>query len=395
MTALLIASLCCIIWVYLLAARGGFWRAAQRDDARPTTGAEDVPLPSVVAVIPARNEATVIGGTIGSLLRQDYRGRLAIIVVDDHSTDGTPAAARHGAAAGNGSDRVTVLAAPTLPDGWTGKLWAMHHGISRAQALPEPPDYLLLSDADIHYADETLTELVRRAVRDGLLLTSLMAKLHCESLVERALIPAFIFFFQMLYPFAWVNRADRATAAAAGGCMLVHCRSLQATGGIEAIRGELIDDCALARLLKDHGPIWLGLTERVHSVRAYASLAEMRRMIVRCAYAQLRFSPWVLAGATAAMVITYLAPPALALFGSGAARLLGALAWAQMALALQPTLRLYAVSPWWGLALPAIAATYVVFMLDSAYQHRRGRGGEWKGRVHRGTSAREASRPSG
>jgi hopene-associated glycosyltransferase HpnB len=395
MTALLIASLSCIIWVYLLAARGGFWRAAQRDDARLTTGAEDVPWPSVVAVIPARNEAMVIGGTIGSLLRQDYPGSLAIIVVDDHSIDDTAAAARHAAAAGSASDRVTVLAAPVLPDGWTGKLWAMHHGVSQARALPEPPDYLLLSDADIHYADETLTELVRRAVRDCLLLTSLMAKLRCQSLVERALIPAFIFFFQMLYPFAWVNRADRATAAAAGGCMLVHRRSLQAAGGIEAIRGELIDDCALARLLKDHGPIWLGLTERVHSVRAYASLAEMRRMIVRCAYAQLRFSPWLLAGATAAMIITYLAPPALVLFGSGAARLLGALAWAQMALALQPTLRLYAVSPWWGLALPVIAATYVVFMLDSAYQHRRGRGGEWKGRVHRGTSAREVSRHSG
>ncbi len=395
MTALLIASVCCLVWVYLLAARGGFWRAAQRDDVRPTTGAEDLAWPSVVAVIPARNEATVIGGTIGSLLRQDYRGRLAIIVVDDHSTDGTAAAARHAAAAGSASPRVTVLAAPALPDGWTGKLWAVHHGVSQAQALPEPPDYLLFCDADIHYADETLTELARRAVRDGLLLTSLMAKLRCQSLVERALIPAFIFFFQMLYPFAWVNRADRATAAAAGGCMLVHRRSLQAVGGIEAIRGELIDDCALARLLKDHGPIWLGLTERVHSVRAYASLAEMRRMIVRCAYAQLRFSPWLLAGATAAMIITYLAPPALALFASGAAQLLGALAWGQMALALQPTLRLYALSPWWGLALPVIAATYVVFMLDSAYQHRRGRGGEWKGRVQRGTSAREVSRHGG
>ena len=261
MTALLIASVCCLVWVYLLAARGGFWRAAQRDDARPTTSAENVPWPSVVAVIPARNEATVIGGTIGSLLRQDYRGRLAIIVVDDHSTDGTAAAARHAAAAEGASDRVIVLEAARLPDGWTGKLWAMHRGVGHAQALPEPPDYLLLIDADIHCANETLTELVRRAVRDGLLLTSLMAKLRCQSFGERALIPAFTFFFQMLYPFAWVNRADRATAAAAGGCMLVHRRSLQIAGGVEAIRGELIDDCALARLLKRHGPIWLGLTE--------------------------------------------------------------------------------------------------------------------------------------
>jgi len=391
MTVLLVALLSCVIWVYLLAARGSFWRAAQRDDGRVTTGAGDVHRPSVVAVIPARNEAMVIGGTIASLLRQDYPGNLEVIVVDDHSTDGTADAARHAAAAGSASNRVTVLQAPSLPDGWTGKLWAMHRGISHAESLPEPPDYLLLTDADIHYADDTLTELVGRAVRDRLLLTSLMARLRCQSFVERAMIPAFVFFFQMLYPFTWVNRADRATAAAAGGCMLVLRRALQAAGGIEAIRGELIDDCALAGLLKNHGPIWLGLTERVRSVRAYASVADIRRMVARCAYAQLRFSPWRLAGATAAMIVAYLAPPALSLFGSGAAQLLGALAWAQMALAFQPTLRLYGVSPWWGLALPAIAATYVVFTLDSAYQHWRGRGGEWKGRIHRRTSSGEVS----
>lgn len=391
MTVLLVALLSCVIWVYLLAARGSFWRAAQRDDGRMMTGAGDVHRPSVVAVIPARNEAMVIGGTIASLLRQDYPGNLEVIVVDDHSTDGTADAARHAAAAGSASNRVTVLQAPSLPDGWTGKLWAMHRGISHAESLPEPPDYLLLTDADIHYADDTLTELVGRAVRDRLLLTSLMARLRCQSFVERAMIPAFVFFFQMLYPFTWVNRADRATAAAAGGCMLVLRRALQAAGGIEAIRGELIDDCALAGLLKNHGPIWLGLTERVRSVRAYASVADIRRMVARCAYAQLRFSPWRLAGATAAMIVAYLAPPALSLFGSGAAQLLGALAWAQMALAFQPTLRLYGVSPWWGLALPAIAATYVVFTLDSAYQHWRGRGGEWKGRIHRRTSSGEVS----
>jgi hopene-associated glycosyltransferase HpnB len=299
--------------------------------------------------------------------------------------------ARQAAAAASASDRVTVLAAPSLPDGWTGKLWAVHRGVGVAQTLPEPPDYLLLTDADVVYADDMLTALVRRTVRDHLVLTSLMARLRCQSFAERALIPAFIFFFQMLYPFAWVNRTDRATAAAAGGCMLVHRRSLQAAGGVEAIRGELIDDCALARLLKGYGPIWLGLTERVRSVRAYSSLDEIRRMVVRCAYAQLQFSPWRLACATAAMIVSFLAPPVLALLGNGTAQWLGALAWAQMALAFQPTLRLHAVSPWWGLALPAIAATYVVFTLDSAYQHMRGRGGEWKGRVHCRISSREAS----
>jgi hopene-associated glycosyltransferase HpnB len=196
------------------------------------------------------------------------------------------------------------------------------------------------------------------------------------------MIPAFIFFFQMLYPFAWVNRANRPTAAAAGGCMLVRRQSLQAAGGIEAIRGELIDDCALARLLKSQGPIWLGLSRRVHSVRACATIGEIRGMIVRSAYAQLHFSPWWLAFTTAAMLVVHVAPPLLALSGSGMPQILGVVAWALMTLAFQPTLHFYRVSPWWGVALPAIAASYLVFTLESAYRYMRGRGGEWKGRVH-------------
>lgn len=389
-TALLIALLSCLIWGYLRARRGGFWRAAQRDDASPPARHE-ARSPRVLAIIPARDEAAVIGQAVGSLLQQHYRGPFGVIIVDDHSSDGTAAVARQAARTAGGSDRVRVLAAPSLPEGWTGKLWAVAQGVRHAESLPEAPDYLLLTDADIVYADDALSELVCRSVGERLVLTSLMARLRCESFAERALIPAFIFFFQMLYPFAWVNRADRATAAAAGGCMLVDRRALQAAGGIEAIRGELIDDCALAALLKAHGPIWLGLTERVRSVRANDSLRDIRRMVVRCAYAQLRFSPWRLAGATAALIVTYLAPPALTIFGSGAAQLLGALAWAQMALAFQPTLRFYARSPWWGLALPAIAAAYVVFTLDSAYQQMRGRGGAWKGRIYRAASAGEAA----
>jgi hopene-associated glycosyltransferase HpnB len=338
--------------------------------------------PRVVAVVPARDEAEIIGESIASLLQQDYRGDFAVIVVDDHSSDGTAAVAGRAAIAAGASGRVTVLSAPPLPRGWTGKLWAQHHAINHTQTLPEPPDYLLLTDADIRHADDTLTELVLRAVHDRTVLTSLMASLHCENLAERAMIPAFIFFFQMLYPFAWVNRANRPTAAAAGGCMLVHRQSLQAAGGIEAIRGELIDDCALARLLKSQGPIWLGLTRRVRSVRAYATVGEIRDMIVRSAYAQLRFSPWWLAFTTAAMLVVYVAPPLMTLFASGMPRFLGMLAWVFMTLALQPTLRFYGVSPLWGVALPAIAASYLVFTLESAYWHMRGRGGEWKGRVH-------------
>ncbi len=382
MTALLIASLSCVTWVYLLAARGGFWRAAERDNVVAGTSSEAVSWPRVVAVVPARDEAEVVAESIGSLLRQDYRGDFAVIVVDDHSVDGTAAIARNVAAASGASDRVIVLAAPSLPDEWTGKLWALHHGVRHACCSTEQPDYMLFTDADICHDVDTLTQLVRRAVRDRTVLTSLMAKLRCETLGERAMIPAFIFFFQMLYPFAWVNRAERHTAAAAGGCMLVHRQSLQAAGGMEAIRDELIDDCALARLLKHHGPIWLGLTERVHSLRAYPSIREFRCMITRSAYAQLKFSPRWLAFATLAMAVTYLAPPALTVLGSGVSQFLGALAWAQMTLAFQPTLRFYRVAPWWGLALPAIAGLYLMFTLESAWQHLRGTGGEWKGRVH-------------
>jgi hopene-associated glycosyltransferase HpnB len=258
----------------------------------------------------------------------------------------------------------------------------MHCGARHADAMLEPPDYLLFSDADISYSADTLTMLVLRAERDGLVLTSLMAKLNCESFAERALIPAFIFFFQLLYPFAWVNRPQSRTAAAAGGCMLVRRAALAAAGGIASIRGELIDDCALARRMKAQGPIWLGLTDRAHSLRVSGTIGEIRPMISRSAYAQLRYSPWLLLGTILAIGATCLAPPILALVTTGASRWLAAAAWAQMAVALQPTLAFYGVSRWWGLALPAIAAVYVAFTLDSAFRHWRGRGGLWKGRVY-------------
>jgi hopene-associated glycosyltransferase HpnB len=241
---------------------------------------------------------------------------------------------------------------------------------------------VLFTDADITYRAEALAALVTRAHNDGLVLTSLMAELHCKSFAERALIPAFIFFFQMLYPFAWVNRPEKATAAAAGGCMLVRLRALQAAGGLAAVRGQLIDDCALGRLLKVQGRIWLGLTHRACSLRAFRSFGDIRPMVSRSAYAQLQYSPWLLLGTVLAIAVTCLAPPLLAVFGAGTTRWLAAAAWAQMALALQPTLRFYGISRWWGVAMPAIAGAYLAFTLDSALQHWRGRGGMWKGRVH-------------
>jgi hopene-associated glycosyltransferase HpnB len=366
------------IWLYLVAARGGFWRAATRDEQNPPWFG---PWPAVTAVIPARDEAEYIGDTVTSLLRQDYPGVLNIIVVDDQSRDGTAQAARNAAAVLNAVGRVTVLSGQALPPRWTGKLWAQQQGVEAAASAPAPAVYLLLTDADIVYAPSALTPLVARAEAGHLVLASLMAKLRCESFAERLSVPAFIFFFQMLYPFAWANDPSRATAAAAGGCMLVRREALQQAGGLAAIRDALIDDCALAKLLKAEGPISITLTERVRSIRAYPAVADIRRMVSRTAYAQLRYSPLVLAGTVVGLALTYLAPPALALFARGWPQFIGIFTWLLMAFAFWPTLRFYRRSRFWGFALPAIAAMYMVFTLDSAYQHARGRGGMWKGRA--------------
>src|SRR6185369_12218565 len=241
--------------------------------------------------------------------------------------------------------RLTVLSAPNLPDSWTGKLWAMHCGTQHVALLSDPPDFVLFTDADIGYAPETLTALVTHAHRDGLVLASLMAKLHCESFAERALIPAFVFFFQMLYPFAWVNDSSARTAAAAGGCMLVERLALEKAGGVTKIRGALIDDCALARLMKTEGPIWLGLSDQVRSLRTYPEIGDIGQMVARSAYAQLRYSPQLLATILAGMAVTYLAPPLLAIFGRHPANAVAAIAWALMIFAFLPILRFYHLSP--------------------------------------------------
>ena len=368
-----VAAAALAIWLYLIVGRGGFWLASELDNGGPAPAA----WPAVTAVIPARDEAEGVGDTIVSLLKQDYAGAFSVILVDDQSTDGTADVARR--AAGAAADRLIVVPGAALPAGWTGKLWAMTQGVARA--LPGKPVYLLFTDADIVYDPDALTRLVSEAQAKGLVLNSRMARLRCESFAERAFVPAFIFFFQMLYPFAWVNRYDRGMAAAAGGCMLVRRDALDAAGGIEAIRGALIDDCALARNLKPQGPIRLSLTGRVCSIRGYATAQEIRRMVARSAYAQLGYSPLLLAATVAGLALVYLAPVLLALFGHGLAQGLGLVAWAVMASAFQPILRFYRLSPLWGPFLPAIALAYMAFTLDSAYQYARKRGGLWKGRV--------------
>src|SRR5262245_45011280 len=239
----------------------------------------------------------------------------------------------------------------------------------------------LLTDADIAHATDNLRSLVAQAESQGLALVSLMAELSCRRWAERFLIPAFVFFFQMLYPFAWVADRNRTLAAAAGGCMLVRREALERIGGIASIRSEIIDDCALARRLKAHGPIRLDLTRRAVSLRPYEGLADIGRMVSRSAYAQLDYSPLLLAGTIVGMAVTYLVPAMLALFGFGVAQAAGLGAWLLMAVAFQPVLRFYRVSPLWGLALPAIASAYTVFTVQSALAAWRGEGGLWKGRI--------------
>ena len=387
MVQLIIAAIVLATWLYLIAARGGFWRAAERDD----DGAVPAALPSmpqwppVTAVVPARDEAETVGDTVASLLRQDYRGPFNVILVDDQSRDATARVAREGAAAFGAGDRLNVIAGRPLPAGWTGKLWAQNQGVEAVAQAANPPEYLLLTDADIVFAPCALSSLVARAERQGLVLNSLMVKLRCKSFAERMFVPAFVFFFQMLYPFGWVNDPRRATAAAAGGCMLVKREALQAAGGLASIRGALIDDCALAKLLKARVPIALALTDNANSRRAYPSIGDIRRMVARTAYAQLGYSPLLLAGTVLGLAVTYLAPVVLTLLADGFAQFAGLFAWALMAIAFRPNLRFYGMSglrSWlWAAALPAIAAMYMAFTLDSAYQHARGRGGMWKGRA--------------
>jgi hopene-associated glycosyltransferase HpnB len=373
---LILGVLPLLIWVGLLLARGGFWTADQRDDR----GEPDAPAvwPSVVAVVPARDEADVIARSIGSLLAQDYPGPFKVILVDDSSSDGTADIARAEAERLGQADRLDILTGEPLAAGWTGKLWAVHQGVAQAEA--DEPKYLLLTDADIGHTPDNLRALTARAEAGGLVLTSLMAKLHCRTWPERFLIPAFVFFFQMVYPFAQVNRPGR-IAAAAGGCMLARRDALAAAGGMAAIRKALIDDCALGAVMKAQGPIWLGLTDRAISLRPYTTIGQIGRMVSRSAYAQLDYSPVKLVGVVVGMFIVYLAPIAAMLSASQLLWGLGAVTYILMALSFRPMLRFYGLSPMWGLALPAIGLAYTVFTVQSAVQMWRGRGGVWKGRA--------------
>ena len=362
-----LGGLALAIWLALCLT--GFWLCAERDDRMQLS--EPAEWPDVVAVVPARNEADVIARSLGSVAGQDYPGQFRVVLVDDNSEDGTGAIARE-----LRSDRLEVRSGKPLAPGWTGKLWAVSQGIEHAGT----PRYLWLTDADIEHAPDTLRRLVTLAEVKQRKLVSFMAQLHCRTWPERMLVPAFVYYFMMLYPFNWVNRRTR-FAAAAGGCVLVDRAALEAAGGIAAIRTSLIDDCALGALIKQQGPIWLGLTHRSRSIRPYVSTNEIGAMIARSAYAQLRYSPLFFVATVIGLALMFVVPVWLAVIGEGTARIAGALALALMALMYQPILRFYRLSPLWGLAQPLIGSFYTFCVIWSGWQHWRGRGGMWKGRA--------------
>ncbi|MEO1311022.1 MAG: glycosyltransferase [Pseudomonadota bacterium] len=389
---LALSVLAILSWGFLLTLHGGFWRADQR--LRPAPDPAD--WPEVAVIIPARDEAETIFQVIASHQKSDYPGALSIFLIDDHSSDETAVLAREGAALGERP--VHIVSPPELEEGWTGKLWAVHHGLRAARETAPDAAYVLMTDADIAHAPDALRRLVARAERDDLALTSLMATLDTRGFWGALLIPAFVFFFQKLYPFPWANDPNRYLAAAAGGCMLVRRDALRDEGGVAAIRGELIDDCALAALLKGEPPkrrIWLGhSTGEVVSLRDNRSLDSVWNMVARTAYTQLNHSLVFLAGSLIGLFVVYLAGPLAMilwpLHGYGLAAAAGFIAWALMARAYRPTSSLYRRIWPEAFGLPLAAALYMAMTASSAWRWMRGRGGEWKGRVRGGTDGASA-----
>jgi hopene-associated glycosyltransferase HpnB len=381
-----------IIWLYLLLFRGKFWLSNQKIDP------EKISLttyPSVCVVIPARNEADVLPVSLRSLLNQDYLGDFKIILVDDQSDDGTTEIAYELATIFDKTDRLTVISGELLSAGWSGKLWAMEQGIKYIKEQNLHPDYILFTDADIEHHKTNLRELVGKSQQENLALTSLMVRLRCQSIWEQFLIPAFVFFFEKLYPFLWVNDPHHKMAAAAGGCILIRQDILEQVGGLEIVRQALIDDCSLAAAVKlklqdvsENPPqgIWLGLSEKTCSLRPYDSLETIWDMVARTAYTQLNYSPLLLIGTVMGLTIIYIVPPVSFIWGlvvgNSLTTSLGGITWLLMSISYLPTLRLYKTSLLWSISLPAISFLYLLMTIDSALRHWRGKGGRWKGRVY-------------
>lgn len=394
LAAALVTSASLLAWTGLVFARGGFWRTNLRLPLPPERDAE---WPDVAVIIPARDEADVLPRSLPTLFRQDYPGRVRVFLVDDGSEDGTAAVAAGLAGEAGAADRLTVIPGEPLAPGWVGKVWALQQGVRAAREAS--PEFLLLTDADISHAPHSLRSLVSKALGGGFDLVSLMARLRVETLWDRLLLPAYVFFFAKLYPFRWSNDPNRSTAAAAGGCILLRLSALEQAGGLEPIASEMIDDCGLARRIKRHGSphgggrTWLGLTQDVHSLRSYRGISPLWDLVARTAFAQLRFSPLLLVGTVLGMLILYATPPLATIGGLvGAASSPGPLtlwlmaggaaAWLLMAGSYLPMLRWYDVSPLFAFLLTLAGALYMLMTIASAVRWWRGRGGGWKGRTY-------------
>jgi hopene-associated glycosyltransferase HpnB len=374
---LTIISLC--IWVVLTFLRGAFWQLSAFDDdlAKPQSLNS---WPSVFAVVPARNEAGTVALSVGSLVKQDYPGEFRVIVVDDHSEDGTGALAQDAGAQAGAAERVDILQAAALQPGWTGKLWALQQGVEKAGS--HAAEYFWFTDADIEHAPDTLRRLTARAESGNLDLVSLMVLLQAKSLPERLLIPAFLYFFLKLYPPQWIADKTSKTAGAAGGCVLLKRQALEHIGGLAAIRSEVIDDCALARAVKrSGGSIWMGVTRKSVSLRAYTTFGEIRDLIARTAFTQLGYSSWLLAGTLLGMLLTYVVPVVFTFSARPVAWRLSLATWVLMVITYLPTARFYGLSPLWAPLLPLAAVFYSYATWLSALRYWLGRGGQWKGRA--------------
>jgi len=379
-----LAALSLSAWLYLVVAHGRYWRCDQR-----LSGREPAPprWPSVTAVVPARDEAMLLGETLRSLLDQDYPGVFRIVLADDESSDGTGEVASAVARDHPNGASVTVARTPERPPGWVGKMWAVETGVRTASAAA-PPEYWLLTDADVEHGPGSVRRLVAKAEAERLDLVSQMVLLHAGPGFGALLVPAFVYFFQKLYPFTRVNDPGSRTAGAAGGCVLVRSEALARAGGIEALRGEVIDDCALGRAVKRGGPIWLGLSTTERSIRPYAGIADVWNMVARSAFTQLRHSLWIVAGTVLGLALLYLVPPLTVLswpwHRDGVAVGLALGAWVLQAVSFAPTLALYERSAWCGFALPIAGVFYGAMTIDSAHRHFRRAGAHWKGRAGAG-----------
>ena len=374
-----ISLLVFLIWIVLFFLWGHFWQVWEfdSDHAQFPAPAE---WPRVAAVIPARNEAASIEKVVQSLALQDYAGEFSIIVVDDHSDDGTAELAQRAAQQVGAVARVRIVSSPELASGWTGKLWALNAGVNESHNLA--PDFFWFTDADVVHAPETLRRLVSRAKADSLDLTSLMVMLRAETFAECLLIPPFLYFFLMLYPPGWIAQSGSKTAGAAGGCILLRRAALERIDSLAAIRGEVIDDCALARAVKTSGgKIWMGLTRGSQSLRSYETFSEIRDMIARTAFTQLHYSAFQLLGTLIGMTLTFLFPIALTFSLNVRVWPFALAAWCLMTASFLPCVAFYRLRPIWGLPLPLAALFYTYSTLLSAARYWRGRGGQWKGRV--------------